>query len=435
LDRNSEPKSRAFNPHLRAKTPNMKNLIGDVVNQIEGYEEFYWLRKRKRKANDQETLERTVEAILCDLVLLHNDSIHDSLFRPLSNQVLRQASRYKGVALGKTLPSILQAMASEELDFITLEKGKTEFAIKDEELATAPIGGSRTRIAPSTRLLTRLHERQLQQADVKDDLDAECIILRAEKTTADLKADRSGAQVQYEDTEHTEALRQEVRAYNRWLADADITCDALGVNPNNRRISRIYNNSDFDQGGRLYGGFWQGMSTQERLESISIGGDCVVELDYGQMSLMLYYAEASKVPPTGDLYDLSEQGIGPEYRTGIKKITQAIINAQNVPTRFPKNTKKHCGKLKLNTIIRAVKEKHSGIYPLMTSGIGMQMFRKESDLLMEVLLEMKDKGIVALPIHDAVMVADEHKELAKDIMIRVFREQTGLTPQVTEEGE
>ena len=71
----------------------------------------------------------------------------------------------------------------------------------------------------------------------------------------------------------------------------------------------------------------------------------------------------------------------------------------------------------------------------MTSGIGMQMFRKESDLLMEVLLEMKDKGIVALPIHDAVMVADEHKELAKDIMIRVFREQTGLTPQVTEEGE
>ena len=207
------------------------------------------------------------------------------------------------------------------------------------------------------------------------------------------------------------------------------------MNPNNRRIYRIYNNSDFDQGGRLYGGFWQGMSTQERLESISLGGDCVVELDYGQMSLMLYYAEASKVPPTGDLYDLSEQGIGTEYRTGIKKITQAIINAQNVPTRFPKNTKKHCGKLKLNTIIRAVKEKHSGIYPLMTSGIGMQMFRKESDLLMAVLLEMKDKGIVALPIHDAVIVADEHKELAKDIMIRVFREQTGLTPQVTEEGE
>lgn len=435
MNKESESKARSFNPHLRAKTANMKDLIADVVNQIEGYEDFYGLRKRKRKANDQATLERTVEAILCDLVLLHNDRIHDSLYLPLSNQVLRQASRYKGVALGKTLPSILQAMASEELDFISLEKGKTEFAIKDEELATAPIGGSRTRIAPSTRLLTRLHERQLQQADVKDDLDAECIILRAEKTTADLKADRSGAQVQYEDTEHTEALRQEVRAYNRWLADSDITCDAVGVNPNNRRLSRIYNNSDFDQGGRLYGGFWQGMSTQERLESISIGGDCVVELDYGQMSLTLFYAEAGQTPPTGDLYDLSEQGIGPEYRTGIKKITQAIINAQQVPKRFPKNTKRHCGKLKLKTIISAIEEKHSGIYPLMTSGIGMQMFRKESDLLMAVLLEMKNNGIVALPIHDAVIVADEHKDKAKDIMIRVFREQTGLTPQVTQEDE
>jgi hypothetical protein len=48
---------------------------------------------------------------------------------------------------------------------------------------------------------------------------------------------------------------------------------------------------------------------------------------------------------------------------------------------------------------------------------------------------MKDKGIVALPIHDAVIVADEHKDKAKDIMIRVFREHTGLTPQVTQEDE
>jgi hypothetical protein len=413
----------------------MKNLIADVVNQIEGYEEFYGLRKRKRKANDQATLERTVEAILCDLVLLHNDRIHDSLFLPLSNKVLRQASRYKGVALSRTLPDILRAMSSEELDFITLEKGKTEFAIRDDTLVSRPTGGVRTRIAPSTRLLTRLQERQLRQADVMDDLDAECIILRAEKTTADIIANRSGGPIQYTDTEHTEALRRDVRAYNRWLADADITCDALGVNPNNRRLSRIYNNSDFDQGGRLYGGFWQGMSTQERLESISIGGDCVVELDYGQMSLMLYYAEAGRAQPSGDLYDLTEQGIGPEYRKGIKKITQAIINAQQVPKRFPKNTKRHCGKLKLKTIISAIKEKHSGIYPLMTSGIGMQMFRKESDLLMAVLLEMKNNGIVALPIHDAVIVADEHNDKAKDIMIRVFREHTGLTPQVTEEDE
>ena len=134
MDRNSEPKSRAFNPHLRAKTANMKDLIADVVNHIEGYEDFYGLRKRKRKANDQATLERTVEAILCDLVLLQNDRFHDSLYLPLSNQVLRQASRYKGVALGKTLPGILEAMASEELGFLTQEKGKTEFAIRDDTL-------------------------------------------------------------------------------------------------------------------------------------------------------------------------------------------------------------------------------------------------------------------------------------------------------------
>jgi hypothetical protein len=68
---------------------------------------------------------------------------------------------------------------------------------------------------------------------------------------------------------------------------------------------------------------------------------------------------------------------------------------------------------------------------MMTSGIGMQLFRKESDILVSVLVALKDKGIVALPIHDAVVVTTERSEETKEIMKRVFRAHTGITPQVT----
>ena len=33
----------------------------------------------------------------------------------------------------------------------------------------------------------------------------------------------------------------------------------------------------------------------------------------------------------------------------------------------------------------------------MTSGIGMQLFRRESDILVDVLTTLKAKGVVALP--------------------------------------
>ncbi|AGI65868.1 hypothetical protein OAN307_c00950 [Octadecabacter antarcticus 307] len=82
-------------------------------------------------------------------------------------------------------------------------------------------------------------------------------------------------------------------------------------------------------------------------------------------------------------------------------------------------------------VLKAVEQKHAAIYPLMTSGIGMQLFRKESDILVDVLLTLKTQRITALPIHDAVVVRDDQSEKAKAVMLKVFKEHTGITPDVT----
>ena len=256
----------------------------------------------------------------------------------------------------------------------------------------------------------------------------EVLILRAPKRHSNSNAEYQ----EYEDDEATLALRQQMTSINDWLDTADITCSHPQVDPAHRRLRRIFNNSNFAQGGRLYGGFWQAMPSDERQEHILIEGDCCVELDYGQMSLAILYGLTGTKPPEGDLYDLSAEGIPTDYRKGIKTVIQALINSSKVPTKMPKGVRKHLpSHTNIRDILAAIESKHPTIYPQMTSGIGMQLFRKESDILVNVLEALRSEGIVALPIHDAVLVMEEHKQTTITIMKKVFKDHTGITPQVT----
>ena len=406
----------------------MMKLIVEVQKQVEGYEHFHKLRKRSRRAVDQTTFKRTLEAIVCDLCVCVLQPEFDAVHLPKSNKVLRKQSRYKGVALGKTLPDILLVLEAEETTFIGLKTGTSKFKIIDEMMNVAFSGGVQTTIWAEHKLLSRIERFGICFEDIQQDPGEETIILRAPK---DRSEQRAKAQ-EYKDTPDTTALRAQLTDINTWLVEADIHCDLTGVNTQDRYLKRIFNNSDFAQGGRIYGGFWQTMSSENRQEHILVDGDCVVELDYGQMSLAMLYGIAGKTPPEGDLYDLSAFGIPVKYRKGLKKCIQAIVNSPGIPKRVPKGVRQHLPAIySMRDILRAVEQKHAAIYPLMTSGMGMQLFRKESDILVDVLLTLKAQDITALPIHDAVVVRDDNSDKAKAVMKKVFREHTGITPDVT----
>ena len=423
----SPDKARAFNPFLCARTDNLKVLIAEVQTQLGGYEFFHQTRKRARRPADQVTYERTVEAILCDLCAVELEPQKDSIHLPLSNKVLRSKSRYKGTALGKTLPAILKVMSAPEMGFVVLEKGHSTFKIVGDELNVAFVGGQQTILRAGPKLLSRIERFSITRDDLGHAAEEEVLILRAPKR-------HSNSSAEYEEDEATLALRQQMTDINAWLSTADISCTRPQEDPAQRHLRRIFNNADFGQGGRLYGGFWLLMPSDERQEHILIEGDCCVELDYGQMSLLLLYARAQAQDhvPSGDLYDLSEYGIPAECRPGIKKVMQAIINSPKIPRRLPKASRQHFpSRINLRDILRAVEKKHPVIFPLMTSGIGMQLFRKESDILVGVLEALRSEGIVALPVHDAVIVMEEHKQTTITIMKKVFKDHTGITPQVT----
>lgn len=426
---NQLPDARAFNPHLVARSDNLKALIEEVREQMLGYEAYYNRRQRMRKPQDDALHRRTIEALICDLCLLRLTPTNDALHLPLGSKVLNRKSRYKGVVMSKVLRDVLEVMSAEGMDFVCLEKGKTQFTTIDSDLRQKPSGGYETLVWPGPKLLSRIERFGIGRADIGSAPDEEVIVLRDRK----LPGQQQGSALEYEDTAETNRLRAEMGDINAWLATSELACDAAGVKLYDRRLRRIFNNADFGQGGRLYGGFWQEMGSEARAEHIRIGGDGCVELDYGQMSLMLFYAEAGQIPPEGDLYDLTAQGVPVECRAGIKKVVQAIINSETLPKRFPQDTKRHFpARIKLAAVLRAIEARHPAVFPLMSSRVGMRMFRKEADILVAVLLQLKAKGIVALPIHDAVLVADEHKDKAAEVMKAVFKGHTGLTPKVCE---
>ena len=423
--------ARAFNPFLVAKSDKLKKLIAEVQQQIEGYEAYYQTRQRARRAADQTTHERMIEAIICDLCLLYLDPQHDTVHLPLSNKVLRKASRYKSSVLGKTLPDLLNIMAAPEMDFVALTKGHKNFRIIDQDLNVVPTEGVQSTLAPGPTLLSRIERFGVTQGDIAWSDEQEPIVLRSIKRPGKEVAEA----VEYTDTQETDTLKAEMNSINAYLAHADISCEYHNTNPNDRYLRRIFNNNSFDQGGRLYGGFWQRLMSEIRYEHIRIKKDMIAECDYGQMSILLLYAEvgAQDQLPEGDLYDLTAYGIPQECRSGIKKVMQAIINSPDIPKRLPKGARKHIPtNISLKDILAAIQKKHPVIYPLMTSNLGMQLFRKESDILVDLLLTLQKNDVVALPIHDAVLVADEDKETAVRVMKEVFQKHMGIIPEVTQ---
>ena len=88
---------------------------------------------------------------------------------------------------------------------------------------------------------------------------------------------------------------------------------------------------------RLYGGFWQKISGQDRRRNIRISNEPVVELDYGQTAIRLLYGMEKQALPPGDLYEIP----GFErYRDGIKLVINAALGNDERTDRMPRGGRK-----------------------------------------------------------------------------------------------
>ena len=127
------------------------------------------------------TYNRIVEAILCDLYAVELGADNDSIHLPLSGKILKTKSRYKGTALGKTLPAILDVMSAPEMDFVVLEKGHSTFKIVDDMLKVAFAEGQQSILKAGPKLLSHIEGFGITRDDLGPAPEEEVLILRAPK--------------------------------------------------------------------------------------------------------------------------------------------------------------------------------------------------------------------------------------------------------------
>jgi len=254
----------------------------------------------------------------------------------------------------------------------------------------------------------------------------ETIILKREKN--DLWD--HGGTLEYEDNDLTNLYRDEMRLINQWIKMSDLNYiepfngkDKHNYDLDCRLLKRYLTRGSFKSGGRLFGGFWQQIKKVHR-ENLLIEGENIVVLDYSQMTPKILYGYCGSVPQMEDCYHIK----GYEYcRKGIKKVFNAMTFSNEPMTRFPKGINSLFPvKTRFKDVSDAIEKEHFRIAHMFYTGIGHYLQFKESQILVEVLLKLKDNGITALPVHDAVFVGWTHVYKSTQVMEQVFLDMTNV---------
>ncbi len=413
---------------------NLTMLTRDVVTQLENYEKYFGLRKRARRPADQQTFALCVEALVCDLIHRALTSEDGKGRIAVSMDRTIKASRYKAPCDSKQFPHVVNLMSTPEMGFLEVcELGGWQI-------------GKRTAVRAAPRLLDWIDSYGVELEDMEIRGDQEIVIQKRGKHDPHNTVDGRAEWIDYPESNIAKKYRREVRTINDWWREQRITYtgDRL-VDLTDKRVRRYFNNASFKQGGRLFGGFWQNLKSRQ-VSLVEINGEKIAEVDFETMQIAIARA-AVGVPhePDTDAYDFyfldTKPGEEPfpwkseTLRKGIKKVTASMLFATRPLKNWPQNTQCHFPPgTKLKWVTAAIERAFPELAGEWNRGRGFNHMFTESQVLVKVLLRLKDAGIVALPKHDCVLVPASQAHRTARIMRETFEELTGGPVAVTVNG-
>lgn len=425
---------RLFEPYRIPQSALSSALVQSVWSRVQdAIHPTTSARQRAPQKRHDETLFASVQALVCDLAHRYLENPDRCLAVTRSKANLGPANRYRSPAGTKSLRRATDLL--KDLGFLEMLPGGHDVSLIEVDPVTGEIErkvrGCQTVIWAGPSLIVLLGQWNLSFRDFAIDHRKEVIVLRGPKPK---RTKKSGSLIDYQETIHTKALRKKMHEINSYLEEAPISVlqprnDHL-IDATDRRLRRIFNNGDFGQGGRLYGGFWMPMSKEDRRRCILLAGEDTVELDFGQMVVRLLYGREG-INPEGDLYAIP---VYENYRDGMKKLLNAMIYSGTPLYWFPDSVAELLPPgLKPSTAIAAIKKHHRPIAHHFGTGVGLQTMKDESDILIDVLSRLRSLSVVALPIHDAIIVPRSKVHIAEAVMKDSFFSYTGIPAVVSVE--
>lgn len=406
----SQPRPMLFDPQLRAKGAELQTAVRRLADTLLAHEAESGSRKRARRESDAAKFYLAVEALACNLILLKATGSNSKLAVPRSHAVIWQGN----AVLGQHFLTAIDLLSAMGL----IAEGRRGYRISAKSKMPSLI-------EPQERLADHLPLAPPEWRAICQIDDPVLVLLKEGKDE-----DGNAASIAYRETAQSKKFANQIGRINGFLREADIEVagqddsglslgrDGQIIAPYRRSLRRIFNNATWLHGGRLAGGFWMSMERTER-PRIRIDGERVAEVDYGQLFPRLAYVRAGAPQPVGDLYNVFRNVTG---RDGCKKLMNALLFSQGPLRNWPEDTHRHFPDgINLRTAIEMLAAKHAPIAHLFGKGLGFQLMRLESDMLIEVLTELSAAGVTALPLHDAVLVAKSHAGVAQETMRAVFQ--------------
>lgn len=417
----NEPRDTPFDPLRTIRSDATEKLTKAIQALVEGNE----TRQRARRAKDAAVFTQQIEALVANLIHQYLATPDGWLAITRSKDQLSRASRYRSPVMSKTLPELV-----DTLHRISLIDYRPGF-----QSGFSDIANKQSTITASNILRGWIDVMRLGLDHLGYRHEGEVIILkRAREDYFDVTE-----AIEYDDNSETIIYRQQVQRLNGWLAAADLDFDEFlcdhAVDTANRRLRRVFNLGSFEHGGRLFGGFWQGLTKRQRKEGLLINGNLVTTLDFGQIAPRIMYGMVNTQPNFEDAYLIP--GLHNKHRSGVKKVFNAMLHAKERQKRLPHGTRNLIPNkaVKVGHVIGAILECHQPIAHLFYSDQGLRVMFDESQILITIMEKLMDHNIIGLPIHDALIVQEANAPLVREIMITTFKEITGIDIPVGTDDE
>ncbi|MBP7346475.1 MAG: hypothetical protein KA952_08055 [Sediminibacterium sp.] len=252
-------------------------------------------------------------------------------------------------------------------------------------------------------------------------------------------------------------MKDQLRSYNSFIAKQKITLEYRAETKEalsainfslKKRSYRVFSNREINQGGRIYGGWWQEIKSELR-QFIFINGKSAVECDYkAQHAAMVYgYCLGKSVE------EVHGQGFDPyKFHKYPRELGKAIfIRALNVKSRNhvrgslikkyeddltvdkgkDKDTARLCLPYVLNefdAVMDAFEAHHAPIlkpkrflYPQTKDKKWWKLFQfYDSQICMYVLETLRKEKIPCLSLHDSFIVQEKDEKRLREVMKEAY---------------
>jgi len=280
-----------------------------------------------------------------------------------------------------------------------------------------------TRVRPTGTLVKSLEDLPTDEAPAKDPR-AEGIVMR----------DGKKALIDYVETAETRRKRSQLDRINHGIAKARIELPDGTVlrGP----LCRIFNNGCWTHGGRFYGGEWESLPKGVR-KQIQIDGKPTIERDFSALHIRMLYRREAGIDFRGDPY-LIPGYESEDARDAFKKILLRCLNADSRTAAVratlrdrQENPEDYPADLNVKAAVDAFLSAHAPIrHCFFKPALGVRLQNEDSEIANRVLLDLERQGIVALPIHDSFVVAEQHDETLRGAMERAYRDLIGGEPSI-----